>query len=345
MNEHEPQLKPASAETFPDVPPAEIADPSDFIQKAKEALAERHAPGLPKLSIEIFFTSHQMEKDAEPIADRLAKADMFIPEFANWGKDDPTVFNSLTRGAITPDTALESLHVDMFHPFYAFIKKEFEAMYQSHKPVVLIDIPHGHPLSREIEALMRSPAHMETFAMALTQEADYCKRFMELQEQREAYMVEQLASGAFLKEYPELKEKKELHLLLSLGNMHTPVYHAAGGLGSRKMTLLEKSPRIFSRHQEVDRRYRFHKDVSNELLAQALCEIIILQELGAIIREGTGKSEYMVHYLRAVVGKFSFQEIKELYESDQRHRALLTALERKGVSVPRSEEHMKEILA
>ena len=62
MNEYEPPLKSASVETFPDVLPAEIADPSDFIQKVEEAITERHAPGLPKLSIEIFFTSHQTKK-------------------------------------------------------------------------------------------------------------------------------------------------------------------------------------------------------------------------------------------------------------------------------------------
>ncbi|OGZ97367.1 MAG: hypothetical protein A3I44_04360 [Candidatus Sungbacteria bacterium RIFCSPLOWO2_02_FULL_51_17] len=62
MNEHEQPLKSASADTFPNVPPAEVANPSDFIQKVEEAITERHAPGLPKLSIEIFFTSHQTKK-------------------------------------------------------------------------------------------------------------------------------------------------------------------------------------------------------------------------------------------------------------------------------------------
>jgi len=197
-----------------------------------------------------------------------------------------------------------------------------EMIYNSQKPIALIDVPENHPIVKEIknyESEMKGKKifhygnfaqTMESFKKALAEEAF-------LEKEREEYILSQLKPqvDALLNEYPNLRDKQGISILLSLGVSHTSLYHSLKKENFEVTRIFNKMPFVYPYRNEVVRRYLFGKSVDDLLLSRALTEVLFWEAFGAQLDENEGHdSQKIAEFTRRLISAFSFDEIKNMFE-------------------------------
>lgn len=285
-------------------------------EKLKVATAEKKS-GEPALSVDIFYSAHDTPKDFEKLANFLPQADIYIPESIGWSSVDQAHYDAISAGRKTPEEIIKSLKVttpDMY-PTHDTKLKEFEILYNSHKPIIFIDIPLRHQLTQRFNAL--DVAFLDSLTGHFEEDLESYKAFLQkiaqFQKERETYMLSQFKPKIveLLENHPELKEKADLRILVTLGSLHTPIWHALKKSGQKTAALFKSKPYVHSHENEVIRRNMFGKEVSDELVARAYLESEFFEHFIPARDEDT---EELAILMRNIIDQFSTIDIKAVFD-------------------------------
>lgn len=160
----------------------------------------------------------------------------------------------------------------------------------------------------------------------------------------------QTQAQEFLDVYPELKNKQEIHVLLSLGNVHTSLYHSLRKEGGQTTRTFSKLPYIFGLHVEVLRSHMFNKPVDDQTVARVVAESSLHITLYKYFSTITKDSSKINQFIRMLVSGLSIDEIKNTFNRARSHSefqdGLLKHISAKNPgAVPKTEKDMDKILA
>lgn len=313
--------------------------------------------GGPKISFEIFYAPHEKREDAKGLAEKVKTADIVIPEQIGWDEKLLSIYRGIAQGVVPPEEyfryfAMTRDEIAKAHDSYSMAL--LEALYKSGKRIELIDAPIGHSLHfKTIAALNNfSLVKRKNFKELVSEWKDALREDADVQKEREEYMLQELVNLQKQIQYakiPELKDKQEIKILMTLGAYHTKVSHDLKAQNSEVSREMIESPYIFKHFDEAGRRFAFNKEVSDELVARGILELII----GSYFKDelnGISRSSYEQGlFLRRVTEHFSFDEIGELVSYVRESspgftkEKLITAISAKGIAFPPSKEDFKKI--
>ncbi|MBI2640064.1 MAG: hypothetical protein HYW90_04230 [Candidatus Sungbacteria bacterium] len=279
-----------------------------FKEKAIEILGK--GKELPPISIEIFYAPHSSAEDLQGFSESFERSDIFIPELSGWRVVDLEYYRKIADGDVVPQEYFKTFSATP--QIKEFLTHLLNRVASSKKPITFIDLPAGHEL-------LRKPRGYEThksFSETLHRVSEHLKGQALFQKEREEYMLKMLRPriAELLREYPELKKKKELCVLLFLGYLHTTVYYELQKGGVDVKRSFGFSPLVFGREEEAVRRIRFGKEVDNEFCARVLAEDLFFSFTPLChITEISG--ELISRYMRRELKNLSFGDIKEIHDA------------------------------
>ena len=295
---------------------AEKSEPGSLAEKLKTTAIEAEH-GEPSLSVDIFFSAHDTPKDFEKLADFLPRADIYIPEVIGWSSVDQAHYDAVSEGRKTPKEIIESLKIttpDMY-PLHDTKLKEFEILHNSRKPITFIDIPLRHPLTQRFNTL--DTAFLESLTGHFEDDLGSYKNFLQqiaqFQKEREEYILSQFKPqiADLLDSHPELKGKTDLHVLVALGSLHTPIWHSLKKSGQKTTAFFKSKPYVYSHENEAIRRNMFGKEVSDELVARAYLESEFFAQFTPARDEDT---EELAILMRNIIDQFCTTDVKAVFD-------------------------------
>jgi len=321
-------------------------------QKSKEIISEKEKKEKePKISLSFFFSPHATGKDFEKLGELFRRADVYIPEFADWSPELLDDYQKLSRGEITPKEICEKHEYES----NSANEKEAEFIYQSQKPIFFVDIGKSQHLERAEKYYTEIRPYL-TKAIQFFQEGDleqavkdfhtFYQLHTELESRREDIIKANLEKK--LKELtvlcPELKNKDEIKVLIAFGAFHTKIYHSL----AKKYPSLRQFSRtlfVYSSLDQVERSMVFSKDVSKELLARQFPEARLCNFFDSI----TSDSQKIIEIARKISSQLSFEDIKKMsaewkFKNLDIRENFIKYLENLGIKVPKSEEEMDEMI-
>ncbi|MBI2635313.1 MAG: hypothetical protein HYW79_02095 [Parcubacteria group bacterium] len=335
---------------------------------AKEALAliektsetKEKEDGEPKISFDIFYSFHDTAKDAEGLAERIKKSDIYMPELFGWNERYLNDTKAIAEGKMTPDELMwkRLRGFDQEYP-YSFDYAEAKALYKSSKYVAYVDVPREHPLfdkgadAREELGRIDLTKNFSELAVSFNESV---RRWADVQKEREVYILSELGRFAdSIKDgrMPKLKGKKEIKILIALGAMHTGVYHELSRTEKETSRKFHTMPLIFGKFaSELARRFMFGKDTDETLATQALFGAVF-SSMVSNRSDRSIRGSYEVSLIeRKIVPQFSIDEMKKIFaeariaEDPQKKflDASLEKLKEKGIRLPSSEKELDTFL-
>ncbi|MFA7286071.1 MAG: hypothetical protein WC052_00155 [Patescibacteria group bacterium] len=319
--------------------------------------SERKEKKLPPVHFEVFLLTHINAVDLHGVQDRFNEADLFVVENAGWTPSLKSLWRNVSLARITPEQALSELRSTMGNddetPFEEFFLELFKIIYGSNKPIVFADYPYDDPHLWELhdnimDASTCSPTSEVPFDKKIVEAMAHLKTLADLQQRREDYMLshlEEAIEDATI-DRPDLKEKPSLRGLITIGSLHTGIFHALKRKDQDTKQTHTGMPTIYSYDDEVVRRFLFHKSVSKELVASALLETMLSHLIRTAILDATNENLFIVPYVRKVAEQFTYQEIEDIFQrnSEDAIDRVFFYLEQKAISQPESLDDIKQFL-
>lgn len=300
----------------------------------------------PNIYIHILFGPHKTESDVKPIENRFKTADIYIPESFGWTAADLKQFKAVSGGEITPAQYFQTnglRRVDC-----EFLYAQLEMVKNSHKPIGIIDIPKEHvspeALSRFAEGLVIAPG---SFDNQLQQVKIWLKDKAEFQIKREAYMQSMLPVKIkeILDEYPELKGKGNLNVLVSLGSHHVRLYAELKKAG---YDVEKEEVPYYGYSMEGLMVHMSGREIGDELAAKIFLEEQFATSYEKSIDGITDNFTDILHLRQKIISQFNFEEAREIFEAIKRGRDLRVVFENKlkekGIKFPQSGGQLKWFL-
>ena len=308
---------------------------------------------LPAISIEILLTPHETAEDWKSFHEALDRADVCIVETQGWSEDYLKFIQKLSRG--NPFTYInEKLKKRVMGNYDDRDKVLIETIYNSKKPVTFIDLPKGHPLivnESSDEFILQG-----TFENILGQLGAALKLDAGYQRQREDYMIASLKIkiGELVKEFPELRKKNKIRLLITIGSAHVNLFTS---IKKEVTPSVERNygnkPAGYDSDTKALMRYMLDKEVSDELLARIL--LGHLTDLRLYTRKLTTSNNKAGLFENKIVSYFSLEEIRDFFEELSRLPAekgnqqfarelLFSKLSEKGIKPPETEDKLDDFL-
>jgi hypothetical protein len=303
--------------------------------------------GEPRMSFEIFYCSHGNGDSLRKLKGPFEKCDIYIPEAVGW--TDITLNNLETvASGIIPTESLQSFRAEQ-----NFLYQEYIIIHNSHKPVVIVDIPAEHPLIEKYIKLMsgfEAIFNKETFEETLGAIANHYTEGAGIQREREKYMLSQLRPKVLeaASISPQLKDKKEIKVLMLLGNSHEWIFDEMTSEGY----LVNK---IFSSEsQDIFQIEAFKKIASGERISQDLASKIFLEHeaelaFSSYMRGITDSSEDKLFFYKIIASQFTFDEAREIFNGIKKGEYVKSIFERKlkekGIKLPQSPAQLREFMS
>ena len=314
-----------------------------------KSLEQERKPGEPKISINIFYGSHGTGRDIEGLQDAFAEADVFIPEFWTWRDRELQDFRSLSEGVKKPSDVIKG--IDATEEILSFFYTQLKMIYNSNKHIALIDVPMDEEWGGFLVPHYDGIYMKGTFNEALESKRQKIKHYANGNKDREAYMQSHLLPKVqeLLREYPVLKEKEEVKILLFLGAGHTQMYHNLIRSGQKATRMFSEMPYVYDFTTEGIRRYAFGNEVNDLLAARIILEELFNNSFGLLLLQRILKSEKRTSIGRKIIAQFSLEEAKDIFEQLKKGQDIKQLFEirlrDKGITIPRSEEELDEFLA
>lgn len=345
---------------FQELPrPAEVSDP---LKQKLEKISEKEAPkDFPKISINILYGSHGTKEDLAGLGFRkkLRESDIYIPELLGWKKSDLKRLNEFSFGGASM-TDIDLWISGFLKIMSGFAIEQIRAIRNSFKPITAIDLPDSNSI---VKAYKKSVLGAITisggFSNGLNAIRETYKTFATLNKIREEYMISHLIPQVqeVLESFPNLKKKKELRILMTLGSAHTAVYQNFKRDRLSTEREFNSMPYIFTFAGEARRRYMFDKKVDDQLTAKVMLELLLPKELASIYPGSKDKNDgKRSYFIRRIIDTFDMKDAEEIYNAwltgknrkeQQRKRAGLffMKLNQKGIVLPKSEQELDDFLA
>lgn len=306
---------------------------------------------FPKIEIDIFYSPHATDKDIDGLEKQFSQADVYIPELADYSSATLKNLNKLSQEGRYRKGFLGSL--DNFGIEERFLKKQLEMISYSKKPITLIDLPGGHYLINALDKSFEPFKLPDDFKSALELIKSKLKKMSELEKEREDYMISQIRPKVekVLKNYPQLSKKENIKVLISLGAVHTKVYHSLKKTEREKVQRkFSRLPFIFSLEEEAMRKYGFGKEVDDELAAKVVLEGQFRSIFKDYLYEICDDNLKIGELTRKIISQFSFNEIEEMFNSLKKDPNLTfeslfkTKFKEKGIKLPSNEAELDKMI-
>lgn len=339
-----------------------MTKPAEAAKLIEEATRGEQKPekGEPRVSINIFYAAHAMEKDIEKLDESMEGVDVFIPEMAGWNEKRVGMFRDISEGKLTAEQALKkqraSPEKNTFRYYYH--KKFYDSFYNTQKRIEVIDIPENSPIFKDlVESLKVRFDFGKDFEENLNEYKKRGKKYADMQKKREEYILAKLKElrGDITKNPSEydLNKNGEVKLLLQLGAVHTRIYHSLYKDDENVSRKFNKMPFVFGSHgTEALRRNLFGKEVSNELTARSILELALPNALFYELKELPDDYGYIFSAQRAMAEMFSYDEIKKIFESVEPSpwswydfsEKIKEAMKKKGVVPPKTKKDLENFV-
>jgi len=318
----------------------------------------------PRISYHILYGFHAALKDFDKFEAAYKEADVYVPEEIGSSARVLNFLNKLSQGELTPQEVADRLWT---RPG-SFAFEQFRVIHNSKKPILFIDVPAGHELLKMDEQsdklFNESTALFKKgdFKQSIKTMRNYVINEVDLESRREEIIKKNLKEKIkeFVKYYPQLKEKDEIKVLLTLGAAHTRIYHdlkreereeqKEGQADFSISKQFARQPLIFYSIEEALRRCMFLKDrqPSDIILARGIIESFLFNYYVKYTRiTDDGNKAVMVG--RKISSQLNLKEIKKISKelAEYSNPTALTAvdvLKKRGIKIPESEEEMDEML-
>jgi len=313
---------------------------------------QRTEEPFPKIDIDIFYSAHDTAFDMGGLEKQFEEADIYIPELFGWRKEDLDTFKKLSNGNFFVLELVEALRDKNL--ISSAQLREYKIIYNSHKPIAIIDVPRNHT---HLDKKVRTKRHQllihgeDNFSDILSRMKVMIKNESRAEKDREKYMISRFkqAIKEVLEEYPVFKEKNKIKVLLSLGEFHTFVYHALKREGENVSRDFNTTmPLVFSLWAEGVRKFHFGKEAANESVAKIFLGFVFYAQLDRSVRDLTQDSDKVARFERKIISQFSFEEAKEIFEKlkqgESAWQLFETKFAEKGIKIPSSEKELDEYL-
>ncbi len=304
----------------------------------------------PKVFYHILYGSHRTAEDFAKLEKAFNKADVYIPEMARWDKDLLEEYNQVSRGKISPEWMVKK-YGKSDNSFFA---EELNVISDSQKPIIFADLPKEHELVKdykEKDILESFEGAIFSFKDGKFQSAlqfmrkhfelrsDYLKKRDRVIQQNLQNKIKELVESS-----SELKDKKDIKVLVKLGSYHTPVYHGLRRKGLSVSREFANMPEIYTLATEASRRQGLtkNKELSDEFVAKALMEKFIEQ----YIWRATKNSSKATRVLRKILSKLDLDNIEEISKEigENPKEKFVKILEKRGIKLPETEEEVDNFL-
>lgn len=327
--------------------------------------------GFPEVSIDILYASHGSAEDVAGTEDHFKNSDIYIPEVFGWDESYLHIYRSLSEGEISPEQVLvgpaengrflkqeeaeKVLEKALAEsdPMKRMELEQFQSrldmLYESHKSIIFIDLPDGHPLQKLTNTEEYTTLEFnKNFGSVLEKISKELQEDARLNKLREEYMAEQLEPNlkfAIEHYYPKLKDQETIKVLITLGAFHTGLIHLLKEKSVEAKMHLSNSPFIFEYINEATRRYRMGKEVDQELLAKVFLEKILLASTVPQLVKITSSSDKIYRFSRKLVSRFSYGDIKAINDFFVEHNKFpFHMLEEKNIGIPENEKELDDFL-
>jgi len=303
----------------------------------------------PKISYHIFYAPHVTAKDFENLKNAFDKADIYVPEGERWSFRTKDLLNRLSQGEITPEELAAKEFINSKSAYF----KEYEMIYNSKKPILFVDLPFSHELittSKRNDELGNESLKLfakgdfefsfKTMRQHIINEAGYEKKREELIKKNLEEEVKK-----FIKTDSKLKDKSDVKVLLSLGAVHTGIYHNLKKEKAPVSREFSRQPYIFDSMGQAIREMMFsrRKKPDKLLLARALVESkMFVYYINRRISYDSGK---LMLTARKISSHLNFKDVKNISKElgKDSSRTIMDVLEKRGIEIPKTEEEMDEI--
>lgn len=310
--------------------------------------------------VRIFFGPHTKRKDQLPAREYFEECDVFLPEHPDWNEAIQSIYNKVSKGEITPKEGLGELRKHTSFP--SFQLAELEMVYKSGKPVAFADLSSNDPA---IEELFSANDHLkEAFnALVLEDKEDFQQAIMSFRsavsdfgakhKDREKKIAENLEQTlkAVVNKNPDLKDKKEIKVLMTLGAAHSGVYHLLNRSKIKVTVDYPEKPYVYGYNYEISRRAMFGKEISDAMVCRAAASALLSEVLRKDkINLNNINSLTVEKFSRACIDKFSDEEIisllKNLRGVDSKSKLdyFKSQLEQKQIVLPRTQKEFEAYL-
>lgn len=213
---------------------------------------------------------------------------------------------------------------------FNYIFNIFRVLLKSNKVVEFADASSTSNIYQDAEKALRDLVNFQVFLLnspeisfksALERLEDILKKFAKiLLEQRDKIIVSNIFHliPNLVQNTPELQEKtnqgKKINVLIILGAAHTKIWHTLKEKGYEVHIQFEDKPLVYDHVHEAARRYMFGKEVSEELLARALAEIMFEQVFPNIASylKSEGENSFAT-FIKKFIGLASVKDVEQLF--------------------------------
>jgi hypothetical protein len=329
--------------------------PLEIDEKTREDLSalfhgeEINGEKLPPIQIKFYSGPHGTALDAEGIKERLEEADIYIPEFDGWTEEKLEHILNVSSGKQKPSDEKPK------NPLLGFEWVRDQNLYNTKKPVMIIDVP-----AEQMTAWIGEASHGSNKSFDQCRTFDEAKdlidrRFAEVAEvggkKREKYLLEQLVPKLkeMIKKQPELKQKKEIHILMTLGSAHSAIYYTLKELGGKSVLREFRYDFVGQSFQnELAERHLFGQEINEDLKERALMEMLISQYWQKALKVSYNM-EKLLGFRKYIAEMFSMVDIREIFNvwNDDRenfYSIFERRLAEKGLKMPETEKELDDIL-
>lgn len=303
-----------------------------FAQRLKEKFVRAlgktpESPGVPKVSLDLYYHTHDGKKDAEKIGEHFKTADIFIPEMLGWLPKRLDVVNKVSKGDLTPEEGAREIGYYPREAPYDF--QLLQMIHKSKKPVAYIDYSRDDPRFQEaiesmdqLEGITQYWEYGRSFPSILQEIKRRAKHAASIDQKREEFMISNLKQviTTIVESNPKLRQKAtkkgELRVLMSLGSIHTALSHLLVGGGNEVQREFSAHPTIYGYVHEAERRYRFGKDIDDAFAAKMLAEGLIYAVFYNNLEGKLPTPEARAQFIRKLAGEFSYQDVENIVQKN-----------------------------
>lgn len=279
-------------------------------------IQERH-PDWPKLELSFYFANHSVKSDTEDILPHIAEADIVLYEDVSRDDEFKAFFNEM---ATDPKKGLENLNWTLVRG--TDVENLVMGLKGTNKVAATIDIgktAKERDMVKRLGDLLKQPVpRVAEFSDAVRLYREKCEQIATLQSEREDMMVANFEEEIeqVLKSRPDLMQKHELKILVSMGLYHTRLGHIFTKSGMKTDRHFSTKSYTYGYQNEAIRNFTFHKEPSDELIQRSVTESIVDTYVQQKLRgRDKIKSATITTYLRNTVSALTVEDMEDIYDA------------------------------
>lgn len=293
-------------------------------QTLAEKIRERH-PDWPDMNVTFYFSAHANHLDMAGIEPYMKEADIFLYENAansdrevRYRKEDLQFLNALSTN---PSVSLQEIFKE-YNVTGTTGEHRIRGAHGSGMAIGTIDIGNS-PIEQRMVQRMETAMHTVTpgsgnYDEVLENYRYQLQMYGELQVERERMMLGNFEGviKSLLESRPDMKDKENLNVLISMGSAHTTLRHkfTEAGIESDKHFSAGKT-QSFDYEHELIRTYMYGRQPSEELIRRAFTDFVIegIYYDNPDAMQTTPTDEWTV-YKRRLVSSMSDEQMAHIFE-------------------------------